>query len=892
MLTAVLALSVMGQATEPGLSLRLYDIRRRMQSLPLLVAGQTPNVDELVEKVDFSTGGFFGFTDRFYVEITGEVYAPTAGTYAFQVTSDDGSILKIGDNEVVSSNGVHSAQPKSGEVTLKEGWHPIHLRYFENDGQEALRLEWKRPGEAGFEVLSNRFTRVPKGLTRVVSPGAKRALGLGGPVRPGSGMPLAGLHPGLDIMTVRPEDFKPKVGSMAFLPDGTLLVATFDPNQGGQFKPNLRDGAIYALTGVTGNDRSAIKVRRVAKDLQEPLGMAVVDGTVYLSLRNEIAKLVDADGDGEYEKTETVGSGWTTDNYHHFTFGLVPHDGWLYASLSTSITFGAPGINGPNPPFRGSVFRVDPKRYDPKLTLSNIEFLTGGHRTPNGLVALPTGEILVGENQGAWQPANKLNEVKLGGFYGHYNNTAFKTREYPGGGVRGLYDHHPLERPAVTLPQGEAGNSPSESTVIPEGKPFAGQILTGDVKYGGLHRIFLERVDGVLQGGMVHFTQGFESGINRMTWGPDGALYLGGIGASETWGWTDPKTGKETTFGLQRIKFNGKQAFEIESVKAMPDGFTVNFTKPGQALADVSRWTVKQWEYKPTPEYGGDKVNEEVLTVKRVFVARDGKSARIVVPGLKEGRVVYIDANLMARDREPLWSTEVWYNLNAIPGKKKSPAPKKPIRMLAFTKTSGFRHDSIPVAQRTLMRLSSDVRVDVTEDANQFNPTNLKQYDVVAFVMTTGDVLDAAQEKAFEDWVRAGGGYLGVHSAADTEYEWPFYGELVGAYFKSHPAIQAGQVVLEDQEHPTTRVLPNVWHRVDEWYDYRATPRGKVRVLARLLEDTYRGGTMGRDHPIMWCREMGKGRSWYTGMGHTQGSWSESLFLQSLRDAIDWLARR
>ncbi|MGV3616316.1 MAG: ThuA domain-containing protein [Fimbriimonas sp.] len=878
--------------TEPGVSFRLYDVGRPMTELAELVPGQTPNIDRLLTRINLKEGEFFGFSSQFIVEVTGELLAEKDGDYGFRLASDDGSELQIDGKVVLSHDGVHPASNKEGTVRLKAGWHPFRLRYFENDGQESLRWDWRPPGVAEFDLITSESMRVPKGLTRVTSPGPKKVIGLGGPARPGSGMPLEGLHPGLDIMTIRPEEFKPKSGGVGFLPDGRLLVSTFEPNQGGQFLPELRDGALWALEGVTGNDRSKITVRKVADGIQEPLGLAVIGNDVYLSTRTEIVRMVDKDGDGFYEGRQVVGSGWKADNYHHFTFGLVEKDGWLYGALSTAITFGARGINGPNPPYRGSVFRIDPKAYDAKHPLANIEFLTSGHRTPNGLVIGPGGDVFVGENQGAWQPSNKLNHVVPGRFFGHYNNTDFKNASYPNGGVPGLFDDRPLSQPAVYIPQNEGGNSPSQSLVIPEGKPFAGQMLMADVKYGGLHRVFLEKVGGEWQGGFVHFTQGFESGINRLAWGPDGGLYLAGIGASETWGWTDPKTRKETTFGLQRVRFNGKSTFEIESVSATNDGFVVRFTEPAQGLADVSKWTVRQWNYEPTPDYGGDKMNRQALQVKRAWPARDGKSVRLMIPGLKAGRVVYLNGDLKSKGGTPLWSTETWYTLNQIPKRNDTTAPPRTRRMLVFSKTAGFRHGSIAAAQQALMRLDPALKVEVTEDAAAFTPENLKRFDLVGFVLTTGDVLNPSQEAALEAYVRGGGGFVGVHSATDTEYDWPFYAELAGAHFKSHPEVQAATVRVEDPKHPTTRLMPKVWQRVDEWYDFKASPRGKVRVLASLDESTYKGGTMGKDHPIVWCREIGKGRAWYTGMGHTDSTWREQLFLGSLYDGIVWAARR
>ncbi|WP_329232387.1 ThuA domain-containing protein [Streptomyces canus] len=202
-------------------------------------------------------------------------------------------------------------------------------------------------------------------------------------------------------------------------------------------------------------------------------------------------------------------------------------------------------------------------------------------------------------------------------------------------------------------------------------------------------------------------------------------------------------------------------------------------------------------------------------------------------------------------------------------------------RVLVFSKTAGFRHDSIPDGVAAVKQLgeTGGFTVDATEDANAFTPKNLRRYDAVVFLSTTGDVLDPTQQRAFEGYIRQGGGYVGIHAAADTEYDWTFYGGLVGAYFQSHPAIQPATVVAEDRAHPSTSGLPPTWNRTDEWYNYRSNPRDRAHVLASLDESSYTGGTMNGDHPIAWCQDYQGGRAFYTGLGHTKESYADPAFL-------------
>ncbi|MFD5080448.1 ThuA domain-containing protein [Streptomyces sp. NPDC058371] len=212
--------------------------------------------------------------------------------------------------------------------------------------------------------------------------------------------------------------------------------------------------------------------------------------------------------------------------------------------------------------------------------------------------------------------------------------------------------------------------------------------------------------------------------------------------------------------------------------------------------------------------------------------------------------------------------------------------------VLVFSRTAGFRHDSIPAGIQALRELgaANDFSVTATEDPGAFTAANLAGYDAVVFLSTTGDVLDTTQQSAFQSYIDSGGGYLGVHAAADTEYDWPYYGQLVGAWFKSHPAIQQATVVNEDRAHPATAHLDATWSRTDEWYNYRTNPRADVHVLQSLDESSYSGGEMSGDHPITWCHPQGQGRSFYTGLGHTQESYADPAFRSLLLGAVQYVS--
>lgn len=214
-------------------------------------------------------------------------------------------------------------------------------------------------------------------------------------------------------------------------------------------------------------------------------------------------------------------------------------------------------------------------------------------------------------------------------------------------------------------------------------------------------------------------------------------------------------------------------------------------------------------------------------------------------------------------------------------------APKS---LLVFSRTVGFRHDSIPIGRQAILDIAIERgwTAAFSEDPSALQAKALKNYDVIVFLNTTGDFLGKSEEKALQGFVKAGGGVVGIHAAADAEYENAWYGDLIGGYFKRHPAQQNATVKIEDPSDPCMKHLPNPWTRWDEWYDYKVSPRGKVTILASLVPESYKDHSMGDDHPITWKHDFDGGRCWYTGMGHTQESYKDPLFLKMVAEGIDW----
>ncbi len=628
-----------------GVSIRMYDIGQTIPELLPLVPGQTPNVSRFEEVLDLEGTDFAPMQHNFMLFADGYIKAPESGAYTFELTSDDGSQLWISGTRVVDNDGLHGAQAVPGEIQLEAGLHAYEVRYFNGPSDRRLRLRWKTPSGNEFEVVPAEAYFCRKGEVRVTSPGVKQVIRplVGG--RPGDRAPLNGVHPSFTLTDLRPNGFEPRVGGMDVMSDGRLVLCTWDP-----------DGAVYMIDGADG-DPEDVSVTRIAAGLAEPLGLCVVDDEIYVLQKQELTHLIDHTGDGIIDEYRCVSSGWpVSPNFHEFAFGLVHHDGRFYANLAIAIDPGGRSTD-PQVPQRGSVIAISPG--------GSYEVVAHGLRTPNGIGFGVNGDIFLTDNQGDWLPVSKLLPLERSAFYG--------SRAVIGDEADGLV----VTPPAAWLPQGEIGNSPTNPVRLDVG-PYRNQMLHGDVTHGGLKRTFLEKIDGVYQGAVFRFSQGFEGGVNRTARAQAGQFYVGGIGSTGNWG----QAGKQR-FGLQRIDYNGASTFEMLAVRAMSNGLEIEFTTP---LASGVGWEpshirVSQYRYEPTAAYGGPKLDIEELEPTSASVDASRRKIFLEVDGLKPDRVVYIRLVGPWRDEadRSLWSTEAWYTMNAVPRDRSGtvlPAPE------------------------------------------------------------------------------------------------------------------------------------------------------------------------------------------------------------------------
>lgn len=217
-------------------------------------------------------------------------------------------------------------------------------------------------------------------------------------------------------------------------------------------------------------------------------------------------------------------------------------------------------------------------------------------------------------------------------------------------------------------------------------------------------------------------------------------------------------------------------------------------------------------------------------------------------------------------------------------------APKKKASILVFSKTAGYRHSAIAEGKAALLKLGreNNLSIDTTEDAAWFTDKKLKKYNAVIFLNTTGNVLNEEQQQAFEKYIQSGKGFVGIHAATDTEYDWPWYAKLVGANFLNHPKTQKAKLVVIDKTHLSTAHLPDTWERTDEWYNFKNI-NPAMKVIMTIDESSYDGGKNGANHPMAWFMEYDGGKSFYTALGHTPESYSDPLFLQHILGGIKYV---
>lgn len=616
----------------PGLLVKIFK-KANIQKIADFNKDKNPIYEGILGNINIVSSEFKGLEENFGMIYTGYLEIPKDNNYVFRLVSDDGSRLTIGETVVVDHDGLHGAGPKDGEMALKAGLHPIKVEYFQGLGGKTIQLGWKSFDDAQFSIIPT--TSFKHSNQQTPKAGAKAPPMAVNVTIPGDGYPLKEVHPSYDLTQARPSTFLPKVGGMDFLSDGRMVISTWDA-----------EGGVYILDGVETGDTNKITTKKIANGLAEPLGLKVVDDEIYVLQKQELTKLVDHNGDEIIDEYYTVCNAWQVSaNFHEFAFGLVYKDGYFYATLAISIEPGGASTN-PQISDRGKAVQINKET-------GAIQYYAEGLRTPNGIGIGADNEIFIADNQGDWLPSSKILHLSEGAFFGSRAVDSARVAELP------------VKQPVAWLPQDEIGNSPTTPSYLNDG-PYKGQMIHGEVTNGGVKRVFVENVGGNYQGCVFRFIQGLEAGVNRLVWGPDDALYVGGVGSTGNW-----RHEGGLWYGLQRLKYNQKPAFEMLAVRAKSDGMEIELTEPLEPGAgwDPSTYNVQQWFYLPTSNYGGPKMDLEKLNVLSANISEDRRKIFLELEGMKPQHVVYIQLpnNWVSENSNEIWTTEAWYTLNEIP---------------------------------------------------------------------------------------------------------------------------------------------------------------------------------------------------------------------------------
>lgn len=443
-----------------------------------------------------------------------------------------------------------------------------------------------------------------------------------------------------------------EVGAITHTPEGRIFAAT-------------RRGDVFEIKNAGSPDISTASLTTFASGLHECLGLAWKDGSLYVTQRPEVTRLVDEDKDGRADLFATVSDEWgITGDYHEYAFGSeFDRAGNLWVALCLTGSFSS------QTDYRGWALRITP---DGK-TLPTV----CGLRSPGGIGFNASGDAFYTDNQGPWNGSSSLKWLKPGSFAGHPGgNDWFKITTDIGEAPPAPNDNSRMvverERiptlipPAVILPHARVGQSPTAIVCDTTGGkfgPFQNQLFVGDQCYSNIARVSLEMVNGIYQGVVFPFVEGFGSGIIGMTLSPDGKMFAGG--SDRGWG---SRGGKP--FNLDRLVWTGKTPFEILDMKAAPDGFTLTFTAPvnKDSASQTASYSMEAWTWAYRSEYGGPEVDQVTPKITAAAVSPDGLSVKLTISPLTKGHVHYLKSpGIRSAEGLPLLHADAYYTLNEIP---------------------------------------------------------------------------------------------------------------------------------------------------------------------------------------------------------------------------------
>ncbi len=626
------------QDHEPGVAVKVYGIGESIDSLMQLAPGQLPTSYTIEPAINLTNKAHFGDLDFYFIShVTGFLNIVSEGRYSFRVTADDGVRFAIDHRVLYEHNGLQAAEPSEAfSIDLKPGMYPFTIEHFQSTGQKQLTLEWMPPWRTAFEVLEAPVISTRKEEQRRFSVGKKHVLRqMPDALIDLERVDVAGLHPGLEITTLDIPQLSGSIGGLDKMSDGRLVVATWNG-----------EGSLYLVDGIS-ETGSQLEAKPIAKGLSYPLGIKVIDDEIFVLQKHELTQLFDLDGDGVMDEYRVVANDWAlTNDFEELAFGLAYREGQFYTGLSVPLDKDG-AILIEDIPDRGQLVRVG---FD-----GSVEPIAGGFQVPNGITLDASGMFVSVDHRNPWFSDSRLLLV---------------GESVPGSGqvfqpaVASLAS--PLPMSSIWLPSGAKTEAPTQPLRLQSG-PFLGQWVYGDLKEKILNRVFVEQVNGVLQGAVFRFTNGLPAPIHRLQHGPDNAIIAGTMAFDSQWRSLDP----DATL-MHRIQFTDEQVFEMQSLHIKPDGFEIEFTEPLDAdvAGKTATYRVYRWENNAGERRRRrDRSLVEEVEVVSVHLSDDEQHVRLELGDFKAGALYYInlDPSIKSASGDQIWSNEAWYTVNERP---------------------------------------------------------------------------------------------------------------------------------------------------------------------------------------------------------------------------------
>jgi hypothetical protein len=586
----------------------------------------------------------FKQSDDCVIYLYHEIEVDKATSLPLSLGSDDSLKVWLNGENLVSDNATRPAAPDQDQTTLKlkPGKNQLLLKVGNVSGNWEVYVAPELPPSWPAKVRDQLARDFPTAASA-----------------PSAGVNAAeAVHYRIVTLPV-PKEIVLEVGGLAMRPDGKLLACT-------------RRGEVWLIDKPNADNPADVKFKLFASGLHEALGLNVDGKDVYVVQRPELTKLIDKDGDDVADEYQTICDKWgVSGDYHEFAFGPArDKDGNFFVTLN--VGFG--GGHQSKAPWRGWCVKISPKG---ELTPWAV-----GLRSPNGINFSPDGDLFYVDNQGEWVATCAMHQIIKGDYYGHPAGlrwvkqspfAAALQESYPSGmtydgqkGQNSVSGMPQVTPPCIWFPYGRMGQSASEprwDTTDGKFGPFAGQCFVGDQTKSFVMRVYLEKIKGRYQGACFPFRSGFECGVNRLVFGPDGSMYVGMT--NRGWGSLGGKP-----YGLQRLVYTGVLPFEIKEMKLTKEGFDLTFTKPLDAAtaAKVEAYSLSSFTHYYWGTYGSPEVDRKAEKMQSVKVSADGKMASLKVDGFRPGRIyeLHLDG-VKSADGDAVLHPEAYYTLNQLP---------------------------------------------------------------------------------------------------------------------------------------------------------------------------------------------------------------------------------